>query len=170
EQVFPAPANAGDSAAGAFFAIVCQDQYTRRSLGRNPGRNPLPRAEAAYDGFAITSFMEAICSDPDFSYGETPERPLFRSSIPTLLLSGYFDPMTPDIYAGQTASLLDSHAGLRIPDYGHSTLSGYTACQTEVAASFLDDLQLQADRPCLADLPRIEFVLTTEQARQQFSA
>ncbi len=164
ERVFPAPANAGDSAAGAFFAIVCQDQYTRRTLGRNP----LPRAEAAYSGFAITSFMEAVCSDPDFNYGETPERPLFRSSIPTLLLSGYFDPMTPDIYAEQAASLLDDANLLRIPDYGHSTLSGYTACQTEAAAAFLDDLQPRADRPCLADLPGIEFVLTTEQARQQF--
>jgi pimeloyl-ACP methyl ester carboxylesterase len=159
ERVFPAPANAGDSAAGAFFAIVCQDQFTRR--------NPLPRAEAAYGGFAITSFMENVCSDPDFNYGDTPERPLFRSSIPTLLLSGYFDPMTPDIYAEQTASLLDHRSLLRIPDYGHSTLSGYTACQTEVATRFLDDLQPELDYPCLADLPKIQFVLTTEQARQQ---
>lgn len=161
ERVFPAPKLAGDSAAGAFFAIVCQDQYNSRSLS--------PQAEPRYGGYAMASFIQLVCTNPEFDYASSPAPELFRSSIPTLLLSGWFDPVTPDIYAEATASLLDNASVLSIPAYGHSTLSGYTACQTEAAAAFLDDLQPKQDYPCLAELPLIQFVLTADEALQQFA-
>ncbi|WP_168190266.1 alpha/beta fold hydrolase [Luteithermobacter gelatinilyticus] len=160
--VFPAPAQHDQSAAGTFFAVVCKDQYTHR--------NPLPLPPSASDlqnsleNFAITSFMTAVCSAPNLPYGKRPAPVPVSRNIPTLLLSGYYDPMTPDIYATQIARHMPNSSIVRIRNYGHSTLSGYTACQTELATAFLNDLLPKEHFPCLKTVPEVRFALNKSQA------
>jgi len=156
-RVFPGPALAETGPAGMFFATVCRDQWTVR--------NPLPAGEPQYGGFAITSFMDRVCSDPALGYGNSPAPGAVSSNVPTLLLSGRFDPMTPDLYAEQVAAAFSRAWIVRIPDYGHSTLSGYTACQTVLARSFLDEPRDVRGFACLAELGPPEFVLTVEEAQ-----
>jgi pimeloyl-ACP methyl ester carboxylesterase len=160
-RVFPGPTLGGEGVAPAFFATVCRDQFS--------DRGPLPRAAAGYDGFAITSFMEQVCSDPALGYGTNRAATPLASAVPTLLLSGHFDPMTPDLYAEQVARRLPNSTIVRIPDFGHSTLSGYTACQTELAAAFLDDLKDKRGFPCLAGIGPPTFVLSMQEARAHFA-
>lgn len=129
-SVYPAPAAGADSAAGAFFAIVCEDQY-RQTLPVDPG-------QGRFGAFAITSFMRDVCSDPGLDYGRAPARQPVASKVPTLILSGKFDPMTPDIYAEQIARHLPNSRLVRLNNWGHSALSGYSECQTDIAAAFLE--------------------------------
>lgn len=156
-RVFPAPKNNDPSAAGAFFAVVCQDQYTRR--------NPIqPTNTGDFGGFAITSFMETLCSDPALSYGKQQAPVPVQSDIPTLLFSGRFDPITPQRYAEDVQQSLTNSSLIRIPHYGHSTLSGYTECQTQLAAAFLSDLEPKEKYPCLSTLPPVSFILSASDA------
>lgn len=161
DNVQPAPKNLRNDADGAFFTIVCRDQFT--------SRNPLtaPESPSGYRGFSIVSFMPEICAAvaPMVDGSERPQPPASLSSdIPTLLLTGAFDPMTNDIYAQQLGRQLSRVSRITIPNYGHSTLSGYTACQTELATHFLDTLEDVSDFPCLAELGPPRFVLTLEEA------
>lgn len=161
DNVQPAPKNLRNDADGAFFAIVCRDQFT--------SRNPLtaPQSPSGYRGFSIVSFMPETCATvaPMVDGSEQPEPPASLSSdIPTLLLTGAFDPMTNDIYARQLARQLSRVSRITIPNYGHSTLSGYTACQTELATHFLNTLEDVSDFPCLAELGPPQFILTLQEA------
>lgn len=161
DKVFPAPANNLDSAAGTFLAVVCRDQFTRR--------NPLAKIKESYAGFAITSFMQQVCADTAFNYASSPAPKLLVLETPTLILSGKFDPMTPDIYAQQLMKQIDNSTLIRIDNFGHSTLSGYTACQTKLADSFLQDLKDKSSFACLPSIEPPRFVLSLEQAQEMFS-
>lgn len=161
DNVQPAPKNMQNEADGAFFTIVCRDQFTTR--------NPItaPESPVGYRGFSIVSFMPEICEMVmPLVNGNQPTEPpeSFTSDIPTVLLTGAFDPMTNYIYAQQLEQQLSHVSRITIPNYGHSTLSGYTACQTQLAAHFLDTLDDVSDYPCLAELEGPQFILTLQEA------
>jgi pimeloyl-ACP methyl ester carboxylesterase len=155
-KVFPAPKNATESAAGTFFAVVCQDQFTMR--------NPIPKLSAPsdYGNFAITSFMADICQSPLLEYGTRPTPQPLKSDIPTLLFSGTFDPMTPSRYASDVAKNLKNSTLIHIQNYGHSTLSGYKECQTDIAAAFLDAPHEDPTLHCLLNIPKVDFLTSRE--------
>lgn len=164
DSVFPAPKNQRESARGAFLAIVCEDQHKT-----TPRPNPSDRSFDEYSGFSIVGSIGSTCATPELGYTNL-ESPLpLISQIPTLLLSGYFDPMTPDIYAEQIEKNLTNSIRITIPNFGHSTLSGYTACQTVLANSFLNNLQRTDKFNCLSELRPPEFVTTTESAFRLFT-
>lgn len=159
DNVFPAPKNQGASALGAFLSIVCEDQYRTR-----------PRTILAgdHDGFSIVSSIESTCSTPELGYADARNYSPLESAIPTLLLSGYFDPMTPDIYAEQVEKNMPQAIRVTIPNFGHSTLSGFTACQTVLANAFLDNLQRTDEFSCVNDLPPPAFITSVAEAMRIF--
>ncbi|MGD9598988.1 MAG: alpha/beta fold hydrolase [Steroidobacteraceae bacterium] len=148
DHIYPAPRNAAPGPSPAFFAFVCRDQYTAEAP-----RAPVP-ADPAYRGFSIVSFMAKACAGV---VKDPPARALpIHSSVPALLLSGRFDPMTPEIYARQVAAGLPDSTLVVIGDSGHSTLSDFAACQTQLAVAFIDTLEASA--PCLSVPARPHFL------------
>jgi pimeloyl-ACP methyl ester carboxylesterase len=161
EYVYPASRLGAPGPSAAFFSVVCNDQFTVR--------NPLPTvpANADYRGFSIVSFMQQAC-EAAARGGERQAKPEpIRSGVPALLLSGRFDPMTPDVYAAALAALLENARMVVIDDSGHSTLSDFTACQTEVALRFIDSLETDRMHPCLTQERRPRFVLDVEEALEE---
>ncbi|MEE4217811.1 MAG: alpha/beta hydrolase [Xanthomonadales bacterium] len=161
DRVFPGPMLADKSPAGSFFATVCRDQWTQR--------NPLPRTPSEYGGYSMAGFLELVCSDGSLDYGNASAPEPIPSNVPTLLLSGRFDPTTPDLYAEQVARVFTKVSLVRIPDFGHSTLSGYTACQTLLANAFLETLGDMSGYGCLGSLGPPAFVLSVEEAKALFT-
>lgn len=159
ETVYPGFRAGAPGPGPAFFAIVCNDQYT--------SRNPLPAAPAnpAYGGFSITGFMAEVCAKA--SQGRPPTSFPRSTSIgvPALLLSGRFDPMTPDLYAVELARILPRSLRILVPASGHSTLSDFEGCQTLAARRFMDTLDPAKPHECLGSLPRVKFILDPQEAR-----
>lgn len=153
-SVFPAPARGPVGTSPAFFAIVCRDQARQRVAMR-------PRK--TYREFSIVSFMAKVC-EARVPEGERVDAKPLRSAIPTLLLTGAFDPMTPDRYAREAAATLTRAKLMIVPNAGHSTLSDFAACQTQAAQAFLEDLRVDRDAPCASSIPPPEFVLDVEEA------
>ncbi len=153
-RVFPAPARSEDYAAGTFFAVVCRDQY-------HPERLPGP-ADDRFGGYAMSGFMESICAAPELGYGAYPPVAPVALDTPTLLLAGRFDLITPERYANQVLHGLTRGVMGRVANFGHSTLSGYTACQTDIAGAFLDDPEGETDLSCLRALDPPVFATSVE--------
>ena len=84
------------------------------------------------------SFIDEACAE----VVDAPARrmPALKSPVPALLLSGRFDPMTPDLYAHQVAAGLSNSTFVSVGNSGHSTLSDFDACQTRLAVEFIDTL------------------------------
>jgi hypothetical protein len=75
-----------------------------------------------------------------------------ESDIPTLILSGAFDPTTPPEYAEEAAkTLLNSYSYL-FPSGGHGELFSFP-CAAEIMFEFLEDPSTRPDGSCIPDQP-----------------
>jgi pimeloyl-ACP methyl ester carboxylesterase len=82
---------------------------------------------------------------------QTPDVSLkapIKSSIPTLILSGELDPLTPVEYGRLTASRLDRSYLIEVPGLGHSLLSN-SECAVEITEDFLDKPGTRPSEACL---------------------
>lgn len=81
-----------------------------------------------------------------------------HSDIPTLLLSGRYDPVTPPTWGALAAQTLTNSRHLIAP-HGSHTIAGHT-CANKLTGQFIDNLDLQAlDDSCLQQQKPAPFVL-----------
>jgi pimeloyl-ACP methyl ester carboxylesterase len=142
-------------AEGMHFAVVCsedaprwsQEKVTEEELGRT------------YMGTAFMSSMRAVCADwprgpVDADFG----KPL-SSNVPTLILSGGNDPVTPERYARQIMKGLGKARHLIAAGQGHGQLA--TGCIPRLAASFIAAGSAdEIDDACVRDIRPTPFMLS----------
>lgn len=78
------------------------------------------------------------------------------SDVPTLLLAGRFDPITPPAWANQAAETLSRHYLYELPTVGHGVVRS-SDCGMALAVAFLADPTTAPDAACLDALPPIRF-------------
>lgn len=152
ENVYPGFLHGSPGPSAAFFVIACNDQFTTR--------NPLPVAAAneVYGDFSIVSFMPAVCEGYARGKPLAPAPVAKQINTPTLLLSGRFDPMTPEIYATELIANMPRAQRATIANAGHSTLSDFDACQTLAAVRFLEEPGSDRIDDCVTAIPGPKFV------------
>jgi pimeloyl-ACP methyl ester carboxylesterase len=74
------------------------------------------------------------------------------SDIPTLLISGAFDPRTPPSWAEATSKRLTQGYSYVFPGYGHGVFDRGHPCAQRIAGRFLDDPTRRPDDDCFANL------------------
>ncbi|MCI0396537.1 MAG: alpha/beta hydrolase [Chloroflexi bacterium] len=94
-----------------------------------------------------------VQSCAEWPHGQAPaalHQPVV-SSVPTLLLSGEADPITPPVYAAQVAESLPNSLHLVVPGYGHVVIS--VGCLPRLAADFIAQGTVEGlDATCLERL------------------
>jgi pimeloyl-ACP methyl ester carboxylesterase len=100
---------------GLLLSVLCSEDAPRLSPADSAAGETLLGAPAAADLFAACSVWPRGAVSPDFA------RP-FVSSIPTLLISGGRDPVTPVDIADSVATALTHSARYVDPTKGHATL------------------------------------------------
>jgi pimeloyl-ACP methyl ester carboxylesterase len=119
------------------------------------------RIGSSYQGTDQVDALRVICALwPSGPVDADLHAPL-RSDIPTLLLSGEADPVTPPDAAERAAHLLSRHRLIVLPGEGHGQLA--TGCMPRLMAQFLDDDEPERiDLACLAQhTPAPFFVRST---------
>jgi pimeloyl-ACP methyl ester carboxylesterase len=145
--------NAWPFAWGLFFAVNCQDDaraHTAASLAAQSAAYP------KLEGYARQERELEICS----AWGLPSARPLLErpleSDIPTLVLAGGYDPITPPAWSRDTAQHLAGATYVEFPAEGHDVLTD-NPCALGVMSDFLKDPSQQPDAGCAAAAP--SFVL-----------
>ncbi len=81
------------------------------------------------------------------------------SDIPTLVITGKFDPTTPPMYAQQVASHLGHSYFFEFPDQGHvPTATDTSGCAMDTVVSFLNNPSVEPDHSCLDKMSPIRFL------------
>lgn len=133
-------------AAGMQMSVVCsEDEPFFAASARDAAR-----LAASYQGTDQLDALTAICKIwPHGSVDADLHSPL-ESEVPTLLLSGEADPVTPPGDAEHAARGLARHRLLVLQGEGHGQIA--TACVPRLMAAFLDDPDPQAlDVGCLKE-------------------
>jgi pimeloyl-ACP methyl ester carboxylesterase len=145
--------NAWPFAWGLFFAVNCQDDargHTAASLAAQSATYP------RLEGYVRQVRELEVCDA--WGLPSAPpllERPL-ESDIPTLVLAGSYDPITPPAWSKETARHLGNATYVEFPAEGHDVLTD-NACSLQVMSDFLRDPGHQLDASCAAAAPK--FVL-----------
>jgi pimeloyl-ACP methyl ester carboxylesterase len=138
---------------GLFFAVNCQDDtrgYTAASLAAQSAAYP------KLEGYARQERELEICN----AWGLPPAPPLLErpleSDIPTLVLAGSYDPITPPAWSRETARYLENATYVEFPAEGHDVLTD-NPCSLGIMSDFLRDPSHQPEVSCAAAAP--QFVL-----------
>jgi pimeloyl-ACP methyl ester carboxylesterase len=87
------------------------------------------------------------------------------SDIPTLIMSGEFDPNTPPSAGSLVAETLSNSYAYTLPGISHSVLSN-SICAQSILLDFLDDPTHEPDASCIADMG-LQFIVPTDDIELQ---
>ncbi|MGD2163876.1 MAG: alpha/beta hydrolase, partial [Anaerolineales bacterium] len=157
DEIFMGWGSLENFAWGLYFAINCQNDF--------PTITPEITASisAEYpelEGYVRHAREMEICALWDLPAAPLDAEPV-QSDIPTLVLAGGYDPITPPEWSKLTAENLDHAYYFELPASGHGVL-GESACAREIQSAFLSDPEREPDASCLADEPDAQFILPDE--------
>lgn len=153
---FPIALFSGSNFAwGLYFAVNCQDDAPYVSSAKLAAQTT---AYPELDGYIRQAAELAVCEAWQLPAAKPILSEPLQSDIPTLILAGSYDPITPPEW-GQTVAEQLSHSNFyEFPASGHGALEDNN-CATRLALAFIDDPIAVLDASCLDDLPKAAFVL-----------
>lgn len=138
---------------GMLASVVCSEDLPRIDAARHSEASRASfLGSAAYDTFAT------MCAHwPSTRAPEYAGQPV-HSDIPTLLLSGRLDPVTPPRWAKLALQSLSRGHHIVVDAAAHGTLT--RGCMPELAAQFVEQLDAaQLDTSCIEDIPMPDFFI-----------
>lgn len=141
------------TSSGMYYSVLCAEDadFTPDQQNLNGVRPQVVEVEKD----SPAEFLKACQMWQVKDLGSSVDQPV-TSDVPTLLLSGGFDPITPANYAAEVAKGLSHAYNVVIPTGGHGQmLDG--KCQNSIILAFLHDPQTQPDTSCVASLNKPEF-------------
>jgi pimeloyl-ACP methyl ester carboxylesterase len=82
------------------------------------------------------------------------------SDIPSLIITGAYDPTTPPVYGKMIAEHLSQNYYFEFPHLGHTPTAGDSSgCAMDIVLEFLDDPSVEPSRECLNEVAPVEFVV-----------
>ena len=136
-------------AAGMHFAVVCSEDFPRLSLSKD--------APGADFGGQFAAMYKGVCDK--IARGEVPDAfyTMPKTQVPTLILSGGADPVTPPRHGERTAKALGAQAlHVVVPQAGHGVMG--IGCVRDVMFRFINtettEEALKADLSCVKSIPR----------------
>lgn len=126
--------------SGMQFSVFCSEDADLLK--------PRPQDANTILGTRMTDTLQAVCSV--WPHGTRPadfHQPL-RTAIPTLLLSGQYDPVTPPRYGEEVLKGLSNARHLVLKGQGHNVIAA--GCAPKLVQHFIEDLHPQKlDASCL---------------------
>jgi alpha-beta hydrolase superfamily lysophospholipase len=105
-------------------------------------------------GNSLVEFFQSACAVWRHRARTENFHQAFKSSIPTLILSGEFDPVTPPRYADEIKAELEHARVLSAPGQGHAVIGA--RCMPRLVSEFVEKLQPdKLDAHCLQQLKPI---------------
>jgi len=149
---------------GMMYSVMCTDDL----IGRTPEgllniRAALPRqlVGSADPEFVIEHGIFGICENWPVEEADPWVKEPLVSDIPTLVLTGEFDPVTPPEYGQLVASYLSDSYFFELPGIGHDILVA-SECARSIIGDFIADPTQAPDGACIAEMKGVAFDLPRE--------
>jgi pimeloyl-ACP methyl ester carboxylesterase len=144
---------------GMQFSVMCTDDL----VGRTPQdllnlQSELPRQlrGRADPELAIEYGVFGMCENWPVKQADPSVKDPLVSEIPTLVLEGEFDPVTPSAYAKLVAGHLPNSYVYEFPGIGHDLITA-SECARSVTGDFIEDPTRPPDADCIPDMPGVAF-------------
>lgn len=139
---------------GMFDAVECFDEIPFNSVEKEAFRSAdLPPQLASF--IAMQSQVDT-CLVWQFAKPPQSETEPVYSDIPTLVLSGSYDPITPPAWGIIAAQTLSNSTVIEFPAIGHGAVDS-ADCPSAIARAFINDPTAPVDISCVATM-RMQFI------------
>jgi pimeloyl-ACP methyl ester carboxylesterase len=132
-------------AYGMYYSVICAEDADF-TLSEQPLDGVRPYI-VTMEKQGLTSLLETCKTWNVTPIGAVADKPV-TSDVPVLLLSGYFDPVTPADFAAQAAATLPHSYSFVFPAGGHGQMLS-DDCANHIILSFLEDPTKAPDAACL---------------------
>jgi pimeloyl-ACP methyl ester carboxylesterase len=139
---------------GIYYAVECAEEYPFNDMEH---QQSVAQGYAGLENFLPTPADPSICA----AWNAQPVNASFRepvvSDVPTLILSGGYDAVTPAAFSQQTASRLKNAVHVNVPGLGHAVMD-VDACARRMAAVFVESPDSFSPGMCQPGIEKLEFV------------
>lgn len=153
-------ANGEFVSAGMQFSVQCTEEVPFTSpQAVEAAFDEYPALDVVFEG--VSNLGPAIFDICDvWEAGDVPasENEAVTSPIPTLVLAGEYDPITPPRWSESAADNLETSTFVLFPGVGHGP-SGSVDCPMEILTGFLGEPTAAPDTGCVADMGAPDFVV-----------
>lgn len=155
ETVLPiVVASSGGISTGMFLSVTCQDEVPFTTAEQTEqtiaAADVLP--DLADGEFSGGLDIYALCEEWGVEPAPDEQAEAVESEVPTLILTGEFDPITPPAYGELAAETLPNSFVVELPGLGHDPASLGGDCPLSIVTAFLADPEAEPDTACAADL------------------
>ena len=143
---------------GQFLSVECHEEvpFSDAALVRS-SNEAFPRLAPLVEGsLAQSDYAFEFCPTWGAGSADQVENEPVVSDIPTLVLAGNFDPITPPEDGRRVAGRLENSWYVEFPTLSHGT-AFVEGCPRSITLAFLADPRAEPDRDCVAGMPAIEF-------------
>jgi len=143
---------------GMHLSVNCTEEVPFNSDARV--RSLLKDAPTAIRQKLISDSLNYFseCKLWNVTKSDTRVRQPVRSSIPTLVMNGEYDPITPPTWGKIVARSLSKNYYFLFPGVGHSSI-GTSDCADTIVLAFLDTPTRRPNSACIQQLAAPEFVI-----------
>jgi pimeloyl-ACP methyl ester carboxylesterase len=135
---------------GMYYSVVCSDvsPFTTPDKIKTAAEGTLPELNfyvlSASSLFNICKIWNVLKASPE-------QIQLLKSNLPTLILNGNFDPITPALYGQEVASQLSKSTIVIFPAGGHAQVTSGNKCAGNLMQNFFSDPAAPLDTSCVAN-------------------
>jgi len=142
---------------GLFYSVMCGEDMaftTQHALQTSVQGLPPPIQPALLD-FLLSRY--SACQLWGVKPVPAVQKEPVRSSIPTLILQGEYDPVTPPANGMLAAQTLGKSYFFLFPGVGHGVSSHISTCPEDITNAFLENPAEKPDASCISSMPEPVF-------------
>ncbi|MFZ5915411.1 MAG: alpha/beta fold hydrolase [Chloroflexota bacterium] len=142
-------AQADAMSQGMQFSVQCNEEFAFNTLEDFQAVvASYPELAPVYGDSAVGELAFRVCQDWDSGVADARENEPVISDVPTLLMAGQYDPITPPAWARHTAQTLANGHLFEYPGVGHGA-SIVLGCPQAMMQAFIDDPTRAPDDACI---------------------
>ena len=142
----------GLSSVGMSLSVQCHEELAFSSQQAVQSRlSSHPELAGMYENSLIGPFVFEVCQEWPAGVADPSANQPVYSDVPTLLMAGEFDPITPPAWGRKAAETLSRAYFFEYPGVGHGA-SVIQGCPQDMAVAFLADPDKAPDGTCIADM------------------
>ena len=139
------------SSRGMQYSVLCHDELVFGSKAQAEAAiGAFPLLEPVFRNSVLGSFAYDVCDRWGAGRADEIENIAVSSEVPTLLLAGEFDPITPPAWTHHAGTTLSGGRVFQLPAVGHGAAP--TPCGRRLMVAFIADPSAPLDSSCIDDL------------------
>ena len=141
-----------DISYGMYFSVECSEDwaFSTPADAKAAEKDALP--ELAKDNDIAVQASFTLCQKWNVKKADAAQHALIKSDIPTLVLEGQFDPVTPPSYGQVVAQNLSKSFYVEFPYQGHSQAVPGNPCSLAILSGFFANPTAKPDSSCTSQL------------------